>query len=298
MPVPRILLAKPEVGRARIGLSGKLGTTPTRIFADAEKIRRRIYVNKRTFLAITVAAGVALSGTAGYAGTAQAAATKPAYQSYTLQQMLSSYGVDFQDLLNKLEQGGFIVKKPVPTATPAPTAPAKTPAPTATPAPVKTPAPTATPAPVKTPAPTVKPTPTPAPATNPGSGQQGASDTSSYAQQVINIVNQERAKVGLGALTSDTQLTKVALDKAKDMYVNNYFSHTSPTYGSPFDMMKAYGVTYNYAGENIAKGQRTPQEVMTAWMNSEGHKANILKSNYTKIGVAYYNGVWVQEFKG
>ncbi|ASS69246.1 serine protease [Paenibacillus sp. RUD330] len=218
--------------------------------------------------------------------------------------MLSSYGVDFEDLLNKLQQGGFIVKQPAPTATPAtpaPTAPVKTPAPTATPAPVKTPAPTApvkTPAPTATPAPTVKPTPTPAPETNPGSGQQGASDTSTYAQQVITIVNQERAKQGLGALASDTQLTKVALDKAKDMYVNNYFSHTSPTYGSPFDMMKAYGVTYNYAGENIAKGQRTPQEVMTAWMNSEGHKANILKSNFTKIGVAYYNGVWVQEFKG
>ena len=81
-------------------------------------------------------------------------------------------------------------------------------------------------------------------------------------------MNQERTKQGLGALPSDSLLTKVALDKAKDMYNNNYFDHNSPTYGSPFNMMKSYGVKYSYAGENIAKGQRTPQEVMNAWMNS------------------------------
>jgi uncharacterized protein YkwD len=80
------------------------------------------------------------------------------------------------------------------------------------------------------------------------------------------------------------------------MYINNYFDHNSPTYGSPFDMMSAYGVSYSWAGENIAKGQRTPQEVMNAWMNSPGHRANILNSHYNKIGVAYYNGEWVQEF--
>jgi uncharacterized protein YkwD len=88
----------------------------------------------------------------------------------------------------------------------------------------------------------------------------------------------------------------MALDKAKDMYNKGYFDHNSPTYGSPFDMMKQYGISYRYAGENIAKGQRTPQEVMTAWMNSPGHRANILSANFTTIGVAYYNGVWVQEF--
>lgn len=95
---------------------------------------------------------------------------------------------------------------------------------------------------------------------------------------------------------SNATLTKMALDKAKDMYNNGYFDHNSPTYGSPFDMMKKYGISYRYAGENIAKGQRTPQEVMTAWMNSSGHRANILSPNFTTIGVAYYNGVWVQEF--
>ncbi|MBE0344282.1 serine protease, partial [Paenibacillus sp. 28ISP30-2] len=95
---------------------------------------------------------------------------------------------------------------------------------------------------------------------------------------------------------SNAKLTEVALAKAKDMSTNNYFSHTSPTYGSPFDMMKKFGVTYTYAGENIAMGQQTPQEVMKAWMNSQGHRENILKAEYTQIGVAYYNGYWVQEF--
>ncbi|WP_246070785.1 CAP domain-containing protein, partial [Paenibacillus kobensis] len=122
--------------------------------------------------------------------------------------------------------------------------------------------------------------------------------TSAFAQQVVTLVNQERAKAGLSALSSDSLLTKVAAAKAKDMYDNNYFDHTSPTYGSPFDMMRSFGVSYSYAGENIAKGQKSPQEVMNAWMNSAGHKANIMSANYKKIGVAYYNGEWVQEFTG
>jgi uncharacterized YkwD family protein len=119
---------------------------------------------------------------------------------------------------------------------------------------------------------------------------------SSYANQVIALVNQARAKAGLKPLASSSYLSGMALDKARDMYHNNYFSHTSPTYGSPFNMMKLYGIQYSYAGENIAKGQKTPQEVMTAWMNSKGHRQNILSPNFTKIGVAYYNGEWVQEF--
>ncbi|TDF92538.1 CAP domain-containing protein [Paenibacillus piri] len=134
--------------------------------------------------------------------------------------------------------------------------------------------------------------------TKPSTGTT-ASDSaavSDYANQVAAIVNQERAKAGLKPLTSDSSLNRMALDKAKDMYNNHYFDHTSPTYGSPFDMMKSYGIRYTYAGENIAMGQRNPQEVMNAWMNSAGHRQNILSPNYTKIGVAYYNGEWVQEF--
>lgn len=131
------------------------------------------------------------------------------------------------------------------------------------------------------------------PSNNSGSN---TADKSGYASQVIKLVNQERAKAGLGALKENTKLSGMAMDKAKDMYSNNYFDHNSPTYGSPFDMMKKYGISYSYAGENIAKGQKDPADVMNAWMNSEGHRANILNSHYTTIGVAYYNGVWVQEF--
>ncbi|MGF7015428.1 uncharacterized protein YkwD [Ornithinibacillus bavariensis] len=90
----------------------------------------------------------------------------------------------------------------------------------------------------------------------------------------------------------------MAEKKAMDMVNSNYFSHNSPNYGSPFDMMKTFGISYRTAGENIAKGQKSPQEVMNAWMNSSGHRANILNPNFDSIGVGYYNGVWVQEFTG
>ena len=82
-----------------------------------------------------------------------------------------------------------------------------------------------------------------------------------------------------------------------------YFDHTSPTYGSPFDMMKTFNISYKAAGENIAMGQRTPSEVMTDWMNSSGHRANILNSNFTELGVGIYKGAngtiyWTQMFIG
>jgi uncharacterized YkwD family protein len=134
---------------------------------------------------------------------------------------------------------------------------------------------------------------------NTGSGTSTGTvaPASAFATQVVTLVNQERAKAGLSPLkANNATLTKMALDKAKDMYSKGYFDHNSPTYGSPFDMMKKYGINFGYAGENIAKGQPTPQVVMTDWMNSAGHRANILNANYTTIGVAYYNGEWVQEF--
>ncbi|TYP74088.1 CAP domain-containing protein [Paenibacillus methanolicus] len=132
----------------------------------------------------------------------------------------------------------------------------------------------------------------------PAAQQPASSDSSQFAQQVLTLVNKERANAGLKPLSLNASLSKVAMAKAQDMYNNNYFSHQSPTYGSPFDMMKAFGITYRTAGENIAKGQRTPQEVMTQWMNSPGHRANILKNGYTQIGIAYYKGEWVQQFIG
>ena len=122
----------------------------------------------------------------------------------------------------------------------------------------------------------------------------------SYEQQVIDLVNNIRVQNGLKKLTSNWELSRIARYKSQDMHDRNYFSHTSPTYGSPFDMIKSFGLSYRTAGENIAKGQRTPQEVVNAWMNSSGHRANILNASYTQIGVGYYaNGnYWTQMFIG
>ena len=124
--------------------------------------------------------------------------------------------------------------------------------------------------------------------------QQGAN----VEQEVIRLVNVERANAGLSALKNDWELARVAEDKSQDMHDKGYFSHTSPTYGSPFTMMQNYGIKYKAAGENIAKGQQTAAEVVKAWMNSEGHRANILNKNYTHIGIGYVaNGnYWTQMF--
>ena len=129
------------------------------------------------------------------------------------------------------------------------------------------------------------------------------SSVNSMEKQVASLTNSERKAAGLGSLTLDSQLSKLARMKAEDMAKKGYFSHTSPTYGSAFDMMKKYGVSYRTAGENIAKGQKTAETVMNGWMNSSGHRANILNGAYTHIGVGYAkdskgNTYWAQIFKG
>lgn len=126
---------------------------------------------------------------------------------------------------------------------------------------------------------------------------------STQAEAVLLLVNNERAKHGLKALSLSENLTSIATMKAKDMAVNAYFSHDSPTYGSPFQMLQKFGVSYKSAGENIAAGQKTAQEVMNGWMNSSGHRANILNAKYTEIGVGYFPGgsygvYWTQIFIG
>lgn len=138
----------------------------------------------------------------------------------------------------------------------------------------------------------------------PGNSEtETVSSVNSMEKQVASLTNSKRKAAGLGNLTLDSQLSKLARMKAEDMAKKGYFSHTSPTYGSAFDMMKKYGVSYRTAGENIAKGQKTPEAVMNGWMNSSGHRANILSSTYTHIGVGYAkdskgNTYWVQIFKG
>jgi uncharacterized YkwD family protein/spore coat assembly protein SafA len=110
-------------------------------------------------------------------------------------------------------------------------------------------------------------------------------DVKAIETEVVRLVNIERSKVGLKPLTQNWELSRVARMKSQDMINKGYFAHQSPTYGSPFQMMEKFGIKFSSAGENIAYGQRTPQEVMNSWMNSSGHKANILSSSYTQIGV-------------
>ncbi len=157
-------------------------------------------------------------------------------------------------------------------------------------------APTTNPTPTTKPAPTTQPAPTtkPAPTTQTGN----PSDVSSYANQVLQLVNKERAKAGLSALTTNTTLTNAANKRAKETVQS--FSHTRPD-GTNFNtVLKEFNISYRTAGENIAYGQKTPQEVVTGWMNSPGHRANILNANYGKIGIGVYksNGViyWSQLF--
>ena len=124
------------------------------------------------------------------------------------------------------------------------------------------------------------------------------SEASNFESEVIRLVNAERAKYGLSELKEDWQLSRVARYKSEDMRENKYFSHISPTYGSPFEMIKNFGIPYKSAGENIAKGQKTPAAVVNAWMNSSGHRKNILSTSFTHIGVGYAdNGnYWTQMF--
>ena len=125
------------------------------------------------------------------------------------------------------------------------------------------------------------------------------SESRSYAEQVVDLVNAERAKYGLSALTLDKQLEAAALTRAKETEVS--FSHTRPDGRSFSSVLTDYGISYRGSGENIAWGQQSPEAVVRAWMNSEGHRANILNSKFTKIGVGYYQNTagrkyWTQLF--
>lgn len=129
----------------------------------------------------------------------------------------------------------------------------------------------------------------------PGDG----SSQDAYAAQVVKLVNEERAKAGLSALRLHTAAEGAAMVRAKE--IERSFSHTRPDGSDFYTVLKAAGITYQSAGENIAYGQTSPEQVMNAWMNSSGHRANILNGNYTSIAVAHYQsgaGVdyWVQLF--
>ncbi|WP_235822083.1 CAP domain-containing protein [Gottfriedia luciferensis] len=210
-----------------------------------------------------------------------------------LTKFLSSNGLDMKQLQDSIkqqlaQQGATKPANPGTTTPSAPTKPAKPETPTTKPT-----VPT-TPSKPTTPSTPTKPT---TPSTDTSSN---TASLSAYEAKVVELTNAERTKAGLKPFTVNATLSKTARLKSQDMTDKNYFDHNSPTYGSPFDMMKQFGITYNYAAENIAKGQKTPEEVVTAWMNSAGHRANILNPNLNQIGVGYdsRSNAWTQQFIG
>ena len=137
---------------------------------------------------------------------------------------------------------------------------------------------------------------------NNNTGTITSTSMNSDEKEVFDLINKQRTQNGLSPLKENGELQRVARIKAQDMGNNNYFSHTSPTYGSPFDMMKSFKISYNTAGENIA-GNTSNSAAVTAWMNSPGHKANILNGNFNQTGIGVVKGskygkIYVQMFIG
>lgn len=121
-----------------------------------------------------------------------------------------------------------------------------------------------------------------------------AAGMSVQESEACGLVNAERAARGLSPLNVSSSLSEKARVKARDMADNGYFSHTSPTYGSPFTMMRTLGVSYTSAGENIAMGYDTAADVVEAWMASPSHRANLLNSRYVTVGIGCVDGYWAQ----
>ncbi|MBE1554742.1 CAP domain-containing protein [Sporosarcina limicola] len=146
--------------------------------------------------------------------------------------------------------------------------------------------------------PTAPVAPQPKPTTPVATAPTQDASVSAIEKAVLDLTNVERQKAGLAPLQTDSKLMNSARQKSADMASKNYFSHTSPTYGSPFDQMKTNGITYRSAAENIAMGQRTAEEVVKGWMESPGHRQNILEASYTHIGIGYdkAGNYWTQQF--
>lgn len=270
---------------------------------------------KKKVLALTLAAVLAFSSTSAFA--AETTNCTKVTTKYDFSKLLKNYSgkinnanvtykvtvngkavdlnsVDWNALLNKNTTNTTETVVKTPAATTPKTAEPVVKAPVATvPVETKTVEKPAVPAPAPARAPVPAPTTTPVVSTN--------TAVSSYEQKVVELVNVERQKAGLPALKLDTAMSNVARMKSKDMADNNYFAHQSPTYGSAGDMLTKFGIRWSAWGENIASGQRTPEAVVTAWMNSSGHRANIMSTNFSRIGVGYVtnaNGTpyWTQMF--
>ncbi|MFE5935387.1 CAP domain-containing protein [Streptomyces sp. NPDC056470] len=135
--------------------------------------------------------------------------------------------------------------------------------------------------------------------TGTGAGKQGGSGSDSVADQVISLVNAERAKAGCGPLSANATLTRAAQGHSDDMAARDYFDHTNPDGDGPGERVTAAGYPWSTYGENIAMGQSTPEQVMNSWMNSPGHRANILNCDFKEIGIGVHNEggpYWTQVF--
>ncbi len=174
---------------------------------------------------------------------------------------------------------------PTAVPTPEPTA-VSTPEPTAVPTPEPTEVPTPEPTAVPTPEPTAVPTPEPTAVPTP---EPTAAPVVDYATEVLNLVNQLRAEVGVAPLSLDSTLCQAANTRAVEISQDNCFSHTRPNGTSCFTVLDEYGISYMATGENIAAGYATPADVVAGWKNSEGHYANMINASYTKLGVGFYN---------
>lgn len=206
----------------------------------------------------------------------------------------SRYGVVISGLKDYVKNGVIIPVRPSKPSTPSvPSVPKEPTVPTTPTVPTQPTQPTQP----------SKPT-TPTEPTKPSQPSQPSTPVAGLSAQemeVVRLVNIEREKAGLKPLKASSELSKVARAKSEDMGRNNYFSHTSPTYGSPFDMMRQFGISYRTAGENIAKGYLSAESVVRGWMNSPGHRANILNPNFGTIGVGAYKTsnntiYWTQMF--
>lgn len=245
---------------------------------------------KKRIIALTLTAVLALSSTSAFAATTNCKTVNynNLFKNYTGQNatVKSQYTVTVSGKevnFNTIDWKG-VLKQYAPAAKPAATVEKPV-------APIEKPA-----APAPKP---VAPAPKPAPVVN--NNTPVSSSNLSYEQKVVELVNVERQKAGLPALKMDSAISNVARAKSKDMAVNNYFAHQSPTYGSAGDMLRQFGIKWSAWGENIAAGQKTPEIVVDAWMNSPGHRANILSSNFSKIGVGYETNssgraYWTQMF--
>ncbi|PKM90998.1 MAG: hypothetical protein CVU87_00340 [Firmicutes bacterium HGW-Firmicutes-12] len=190
-------------------------------------------------------------------------------------------------------------EEPTPTPEPAPT---PQPKPIPEPTPIPNPQPTPTPEPVPVPEPTPQPKPNPVPTPEPTPTPAPVSGLTADEQQMLSLINQERAQVGVAPLQADMRLVQSARVKSQDMIDNNYFSHTSPVYGGFSALIRKYAPDYPYIGENIA-GNRKVDAAHTAFMNSDGHRKNILNPKYTHVGIGIINGgpygkMFTQHFAG